>query len=84
MRPEKIGISLASAPAARQVCALRGTVNEVVYLGTSTNYNVHDRRPVPRSSSSCRTPRHADDIADRGDNVWLSWEPQHSYAIGDR
>jgi len=26
----------------------------------------------------------ADDIAVRGDDVWLSWQPQHSYAIGAR
>ncbi|MCQ0019900.1 TOBE domain-containing protein [Actinomadura madurae] len=24
----------------------------------------------------------ADDIAVRGDSVWLSWDPRHSYAIG--
>jgi spermidine/putrescine transport system ATP-binding protein len=24
----------------------------------------------------------ADDIAERGDRVWLAWDPEHSYAIG--
>src|SRR5215472_5975734 len=36
-------------------CALRGTVTEVVYLGTSTNYNV-TTSGGPRSWSSVRTP----------------------------
>jgi spermidine/putrescine transport system ATP-binding protein len=24
----------------------------------------------------------ADDVATRGDSVWLSWDPRHSYVIG--
>jgi spermidine/putrescine transport system ATP-binding protein len=24
----------------------------------------------------------AGDLADRGDSVWLCWQPQHSYLIG--
>ena len=63
-----------------QVC---GVVSEVVYLGTSTNYIVStslgaDIVVFDQNASS------ADDIAKRGDNVYLSWNPQHSYAIGDR
>jgi len=62
---------------------LRGTVNEVVYLGTATNYNVTTSTGAEvvvftQNASS------ADDIAARGDGVWLSWEPQHSYAIGEQ
>jgi spermidine/putrescine transport system ATP-binding protein len=53
----------------------------VVYLGTSTNYNVKtstgaDVVVFTQNASS------ADDIAVRGDSVWLSWDPQHSSPIG--
>jgi spermidine/putrescine transport system ATP-binding protein len=79
VRPEKIDLRL-EAPG-NGACQIRGTVTEVVYLGTSTNYNVRtstgaDVVVFTQNASS------ADDIAARGDSVWLSWEPRHSYAIG--
>ena len=60
---------------------LRGVVTEVVYLGTSTNYNVQTSIGAgvvvfDQNAAS------AEDIAVRGDHVYLSWNPQHSYAIG--
>jgi spermidine/putrescine transport system ATP-binding protein len=79
VRPEKMELS-ANAPHGTD-CAVRGTVTEVVYLGTSTNYNV-------RTSSGAdvvvftQNATSADDLAVRGDSIWLSWEPRHSYAIG--
>jgi spermidine/putrescine transport system ATP-binding protein len=80
VRPEKIDIS-AAAPAATDVSVLRGRVSEVVYLGTSTNYTVATSMGAEvvvfdQNASS------ADDIAVRGDTVYLSWNPVHSYAIG--
>jgi spermidine/putrescine transport system ATP-binding protein len=80
VRPEKIEI-LTEMPRTSVGSLLTGTVTEVVYLGTSTNYNVTtstgaDVVVFTQNASS------ADDIAVRGDRVWLSWEPQHSYAIG--
>ena len=79
VRPEKI--DLATAPSAGEGCALRGTVTEVVYLGTSTNFSVSttagsDMVVFQQNSAS------AADVATRGDNVWLSWQPEHSYPIG--
>jgi spermidine/putrescine transport system ATP-binding protein len=79
VRPEKIELS-ATRPATAG-CALRGTVTEVVYLGTSTNFSVSttagaDIVVFQQNSAS------AADVASRGDNVWLSWQPQHSYLIG--
>jgi spermidine/putrescine transport system ATP-binding protein len=79
VRPEKIEITTgAPAPGG---CVLSGTVTEVVYLGTSTNYSVTtttgaDIVVFQQNSSS------ASDIAARGDKVWLSWQPQHSYPVG--
>jgi spermidine/putrescine transport system ATP-binding protein len=81
VRPEKINLRLDADAAGRAGCRLRGTVTEVVYLGTSTNYNVvtstGDEVTVFVQNSN-----DAGDVADRGQEVWLTWEPQHSYVIG--
>jgi spermidine/putrescine transport system ATP-binding protein len=79
VRPEKIEIS-AGRPASGG-CVLRGAVTEVVYLGTSTNFSVTTTTGadivVFQQNSAA-----AGDVAARGDNVWLSWQPEHSYPIG--
>jgi spermidine/putrescine transport system ATP-binding protein len=55
-------------------------VHEVVYLGTSTQYTVQTKSGsellvfVQNASDSS-------DIADRDDEVWLSWRPEHSLAL---
>src|SRR5580692_3856482 len=79
VRPEKI--DLAAGPGAPGSCALRGSVTEVVYLGTSTSFSVHtttgaDVVVFEQNSSS------ASSTVSRGDDVWLTWDPQHSYPIG--
>jgi len=79
VRPEKIDLTTDRPPG--EGCALRGTVTEVVYLGTSTNFSVTtslgaDVVVFQQNSAS------AANVAARGDSVWLSWNPQHSYPIG--
>ncbi|HET8599068.1 MAG TPA: ABC transporter ATP-binding protein [Segeticoccus sp.] len=79
VRPEKI--SLVDEPLPRG-CALRGSVKEVVYLGTSTNYTVataagSDVVVFQQNSATFRGH------LGRGDDVWLSWEPDHSYLLTD-
>jgi len=79
VRPEKIELS--TAEPSSDGCRLRGTVTEVVYLGTSTNFSVNtttgaDMVVFQQNSAS------ADVVAERGDGVWLSWHPQHSYPVG--
>src|SRR6266568_1648196 len=79
VRPEKIELT-AGRPAG-DGCALRGTVTEVVYLGTSTNFAVStttgaDIVVFQQNSAS------AGEAVGRGDSVWLSWQPDHSYLIG--
>src|SRR6266566_1980399 len=79
VRPEKIELT-AGRPAG-DGCALRGTVTEVVYLGTSTNFAVStttgaDIVVFQQNSAS------AGHMASRGDAIWLSWQPDHSYLIG--
>jgi spermidine/putrescine ABC transporter ATP-binding subunit len=79
VRPEKIELS--SVRPAGTGCALRGTVTEVVYLGTSTNFAVSTTTGADivifRQNSAT-----TDDVASRGDEIWLSWQPQHAYLIG--
>jgi spermidine/putrescine transport system ATP-binding protein len=93
VRPEKItlvagGAAAAAAAdaasrarAAQHDCALRGTVTEVVYLGTSTNYNV-------TTSAGAEVVVYSQNSANdapgpqRGEQVWLHWDPANSYAIG--
>jgi spermidine/putrescine transport system ATP-binding protein len=78
VRPEKIEISI-TRPAGRG-CVLRGEVTEVVYLGTSTNFSVNTTTGadiVVFQQNSAATG----DVAARGDSVWLSWQPEHSYQI---
>jgi spermidine/putrescine transport system ATP-binding protein len=79
VRPEKIGIG-PDRPA-DDLCGVRGTVTEVVYLGTSTNYSVTTAAGAD-VVVFLQNATSADDIAARGDSVWLSWDPRHSYAIG--
>jgi spermidine/putrescine transport system ATP-binding protein len=79
VRPEKIGIGRDRPDEA--CCGVRGTVSEVVYLGTSTSYTIStatgdDVVVFVQNATS------ADGVAVRGDAVWLSWDPRHSYAIG--
>jgi len=82
IRPEKIDLHRGVPPAsATGGSVLSGVVTEVVYHGTSTNYTVStsagaDFTVFDQNASS------ADDLADRGDRVFLTWAPQHSYPIG--
>jgi spermidine/putrescine transport system ATP-binding protein len=85
VRPEKITLSAeAAAATAAQTCSLRGTVTEAVYLGTSTNYNVTTSSGAEvvvfaQNSSAVTAPGLE---PQRGDAVWLHWDPANSYAIG--
>ncbi|HSR83048.1 MAG TPA: ABC transporter ATP-binding protein [Streptosporangiaceae bacterium] len=83
VRPEKIRIA-AQAPGSDE-CALRGTVAEVVYLGTATNFNVTTStgaEVVVFVQNAAAVGQENSDEIRRGDNVWLTWDKQHSYAIG--
>jgi spermidine/putrescine transport system ATP-binding protein len=81
VRPEKIDITTAPPPVGNQTSVLRGQVTEVVYLGTSTNYNVATSVGTEMVVFD-QNVASAEDVAVRGDTVYLSWNPVHSYAIG--
>ncbi|MEO3814181.1 ABC transporter ATP-binding protein [Sphaerisporangium sp. B11E5] len=79
VRPEKIRISAEEPPG--DVSAVRGTVAEVVYLGTYNSYSV-DLAGGTEFTVFEQNARDSSITAERGDSVWLWWQPQHSYAIG--
>ncbi|MBM2619764.1 ABC transporter ATP-binding protein [Actinoplanes sp. LDG1-06] len=82
IRPEKIDLHRGVPPVtATGGSVLSGTVTEVVYHGTSTNYTVSTAAGADFTVFD-QNASNADDLADRGDRVYLTWAPQHSYMIG--
>ncbi|MFI6453112.1 ABC transporter ATP-binding protein [Streptosporangium amethystogenes] len=79
VRPEKISISTEEPTG--DLSVVRGVVSEVVYLGLYNSYTVS----LAQGAEVTVFQQNALDsasTAERGDAVWLSWRPQHSYAIG--
>jgi spermidine/putrescine transport system ATP-binding protein len=82
IRPEKIDLHRGVPPAsAAGGSVLSGVVTEVVYHGTSTNYTVSTTAGADFTVFD-QNASNAEDLADRGDRVFLTWDPQHSYPIG--
>ena len=79
VRPEKISLTTGPTPG---LCALRGTVAEVVYLGTATQYGVTIADGT-ELLVFLQNSADSHDIAERGAQVWLSWRPEHSLALQD-
>ncbi|KAA9373386.1 ABC transporter ATP-binding protein [Microbispora cellulosiformans] len=78
VRPEKI--KLAKEQPEGDLSVVRGTVAEVVYLGTYNSYVV----VLGDGAEITVFEQNANDstiTAERGDEVWLSWQPRHSYAL---
>jgi spermidine/putrescine transport system ATP-binding protein len=82
IRPEKIDLHREVPPVASTGgSVLSGVVNEVVYHGTSTSYTVATAAGADFTVFD-QNASNAEDLADRGDRVFLTWAPQHSYMIG--
>jgi spermidine/putrescine transport system ATP-binding protein len=79
VRPEKISISAGRPDSVGSV--LRGTVTEVVYLGTSTTFTVRTTTGADMLVFQQNSASNTSDPV-RGDSIWLSWDPQYSYPIG--
>ncbi|WP_240506572.1 ABC transporter ATP-binding protein [Thermoactinospora rubra] len=79
VRPEKITICTEEPQG--ELSIVSGTVTEVVYLGTYNSYAVRLADGVEVTVFQ-QNAVDATATAERGDSVWLSWQPQHSYAIG--
>ncbi len=82
VRPEKMALQSAGDPPPDGQCALRCTVAEVVYLGTSTSYSVvtdGGARVSVYRQNAATVP--GEEVA-VGQVGWLSWPPEHSYVLG--
>jgi spermidine/putrescine transport system ATP-binding protein len=76
VRPEKMALASQPTPGC---CTLRGTVSEVVYLGTSTNYTVETILGQLvvfqlNAGDHVATPQ-------RGDQTWVSWPTTSGYQL---
>jgi spermidine/putrescine transport system ATP-binding protein len=82
VRPEKMVLRAEHDPPPPDRCALRATVTEVVYLGTSTQYrtviDAGTAVAVYRQNASA-TPG-AEVLT--GQVGWLEWPPEHTYVLG--
>ena len=78
VRPEKMRV--ATAPTAA-VCQLRGTLDESVYQGTFAAYLVTTQATHDQVVVHWQNVDDIRDVAAVGDEVWLSWNNDHSYLI---
>ena len=80
VRPEKIQLHAGSDRPGAGRCVLRGTVTDVTYLGTSTTYTarIATGAEIVVFSQNASSPAASADV---GDEVWLSWLPEHSYVL---
>jgi spermidine/putrescine transport system ATP-binding protein len=82
VRPEKMALHAAEEPPPEGQCALRCTVVEVVYLGTSTNYSVVTDGGTQVSvyrQNAATVP--GEEVA-VGEVGWLRWPSEHSFVLG--
>ena len=80
VRPEKISLGSDEPEAGR--CALRGRVAEVVYLGSSTQYAVR-LSDATELSVYVQNSSDSSDVAERDQDVWLSWRAEHTLALAE-
>ncbi|WP_116248267.1 ABC transporter ATP-binding protein [Nocardiopsis sp. FIRDI 009] len=80
VRPEKVHIGTAEPEGT--VSRVPGTVTETVYLGSATHYQV-DIGSDQQVTVFQQNASGAGLVAERGERVWLSWPPEHSYALSD-
>jgi spermidine/putrescine transport system ATP-binding protein len=78
VRPEKMTMTLDRPTSG---CALRAKIREVVYLGTSTNYNV----ATALGDLVVYQLNAGDDLIapERGADVWVGWPAHHAYQLFD-
>jgi putative spermidine/putrescine transport system ATP-binding protein len=85
VRPEKIRLLDASATAPSGACALRGRIEQVVYLGAHTRYEVEVAAGTRLSVIELNRERAAGDVQSaRGREVLLAWPREANRPIGSR
>ena len=84
VRPEKIRLQEAGGELQGELCHARGTITDVVYLGTVTRYLV----AIEGAGSVVVLEQNLDTtsmeaLGAQGRAVRLTWQPRHTFAIGD-
>ena len=84
VRPEKIRLQEARSEPGPGLCHARGTISEVVYLGTVTRYLV----ALEGAGSIVVLEQNLDTtsmeaLEAQGRAVRLTWQPRHTFVIGD-
>jgi len=84
VRPEKIRLQELGAEPTGELCHARGTITDVVYLGTVTRYLV----AIEGAGSVVVLEQNLDTtsmeaLGAQGRAVRLTWQPRHTFAIGD-
>jgi len=84
VRPEKIRLAETTATVAAGLNRLAGTIADASYLGVSTQYIVAlpngDRLTVYEQNVERATKA---ELWSRGEQVQLSWLPEHSFVVAD-
>jgi spermidine/putrescine transport system ATP-binding protein len=82
VRPEKVVLRTEQDPPPPDRSALRAKVDEVVYLGTSTQYRTvtDDGETIAVYRQNASATPGADVLT--GEVGWLEWPPEHSYVLG--
>jgi spermidine/putrescine transport system ATP-binding protein len=82
VRPEKIVLRAEQDPPPPDRTALRVTVHEVVYLGTSTQYRTVSDGGTAIAVYRQNASAHPGADVLTGQVGWLEWSPEHSYVLG--
>ena len=82
VRPEKMVLRAEHDPPPPDRCALRATVTEVVYLGTSTQYRTVTDGGAAVAVYRQNTSATAGAEVLTGKVGWLEWPPEHTYVLG--
>ncbi len=84
VRPEKISLmdKDAAAAAPDDLSRVRGRLTEVVYLGTSTSYNLTVTGGAEVTVFRQNATSDPELQTAQGRELWLVWAPEHSYVLG--
>ena len=83
VRPEKIRLSEPAAQPAAELNRLVGVVRDASYLGVSTQYQVESRGGVLMVYEQNVERATRSELWSRGDEVQLTWSPDHSFVVPD-
>ncbi len=81
LRPEKIALSRNKPREKDDINLLKGTIEDILYLGTHTQYIIHVGKLKFRVFSQHKRVYFDDTALDWEDDVWLFWHDTDSWLI---